>query len=261
MGASVGSFLNVAADRLPAAQSLVRPRSFCPGCRTTLAPMDMVPVLSYLWLRGRCRYCGTAIPRRLLVVEVITALLFTLIFLRNGLSVETLVLALAVSLLLLVAIIDLEHGLVLNRLLLPTLVAALVLAPFWSELEPGRPFLGSHSMLASLLNSLVAGAGGFLLFMTILLLFPAGMGEGDVKLAGVLGVLVGFPGIAVTLGIAALSGGLAAAALLLLRKKGRKDAIPFAPFLILGATVALLAGREVVSWYWDLTATVAGLLT
>jgi leader peptidase (prepilin peptidase)/N-methyltransferase len=194
------------------------------------------------------------------VVEVITGLLFTLIFLRNGPSLETLVLALAVSLLLVVAIIDLEHGLVLNRLLLPALVAALILAPFWSALEPGRPFLGSHSMLASLFNSLVAGAGAFLIFLAILLLFPAGLGEGDVKLVGVLGVLVGFPGVLVTLGIAAISGGLMAATLLLLRKKGRKDSIPFAPFLILGATVALVAGSDVVDWYRVLMVRMGGLL-
>jgi leader peptidase (prepilin peptidase)/N-methyltransferase len=174
--------------------------------------------------------------------------------LRYGLSLESLVLALAVSLLLVVAIIDLEHRLILNRLVLPALVAALVLAPFWSELELARPFLGSHSMLASLLNSLVAGAGAFLLFLCIFLLYRAGMGAGDVKLAGLLGLLVGFPGIVITLWIAALSGGLAAAALLLLRKKGRKDYIPFAPSLILGAMVALFAGSEVVSWYQDLAA-------
>jgi leader peptidase (prepilin peptidase)/N-methyltransferase len=220
----------------------------------------MIPILSYLWLRGRCRYCGTAIPRRLLVVEAATGLLFTLIFWRYGLSLESLVLALVVSLLLVVAIIDLEHGLILNRLLLPALVAALVLAPFWSELDLARPFLGSHSMLASFLNSLVAGAGAFLLFLCILLLYRAGMGEGDVKLAGVLGLLVGFPGILVTLWTASLSGGLAAAALLLLRKKGRKDSIPFGPFLVLGATVALVAGSEVVHWYLDLMAKVEGIL-
>jgi leader peptidase (prepilin peptidase)/N-methyltransferase len=219
----------------------------------------MIPVLSYLWLRGKCRYCGVDIPRRLLVVEVVTALLFTLIDLRYGLSWESLVLALAVSLLLLVAIIDLEHRLILNRLIVPGLVAALVLAPFWSELEMARPFLGSHNMLASLFNSLVAGAGAFLLLLGILLVYPAGMGEGDVKLAGLLGLLVGFPGIVVTVWLAALSGGLAGAALLLLRKKGRRDPIPFAPFLTLGATVALLAGSEVVSLYWGLVAQVAGL--
>jgi leader peptidase (prepilin peptidase)/N-methyltransferase len=225
----------------------------------------MIPILSYLWLRGRCRYCGTAIPRRLLVVEAATGLLFTLIFLRYGLSLESLVLALVVSLLLAVAIIDLEHGLILNRLLVPALVAALILAPFWSGLELARPFLGSHSMLASLLNSLVAGAGAFLLFFTIRVLYSAvshtaGMGEGDEKLAGLLGLLVGFPGILVTLWTAALSGGLAAAALLLLRKKGRKDPIPFAPFLVLGATVALVAGTEVVYWYRGLMTQVESLL-
>lgn len=259
MGAAVGSFLNVAADRLPVGQSLMRPRSFCQGCRTPLRPADLVPIFSYLWLRGRCRYCGTGIPARLPVMEAVTALLFTLVFLRYGPSLESLILWLAVSLLLVLAIIDLEHGLILNRVLVPGAVALLVLAPFWSELGLPRPFLGNAGLLASLTNSLLAGGGAFLLFMAIFLIYPGGMGAGDVKLAGLLGLLVGFPGVLIALWFAAVTGGLAAA-LLLARRKGRKDAIPFAPFLILGALVALLAGGEVTSVYQRLAVGMAGII-
>lgn len=251
--------MNVVADRLPAGQSFTRPRSFCPACKTTLTSLDMVPILSYLWLRGRCRYCGAAIPLRLLLVEVITGLLVTLVFLRYGLALESLVLSLAVFLLLALAIIDLEHGLILNRIVFPGAVAVLIVVPFWPELGLDRTFLGSQSMLASFLNSFLAGAGAFLLFLCIVLAYPAGMGGGDVKLAGLIGLLVGFPGVLVALWFSAVSGGLVAAVLLLLGKKGRKDAIPFGPFLALGAIAALLVGREVASWYQQLAAKVGAL--
>lgn len=259
MGVSVGSFLNVVADRLPQGQSLVRPRSFCPSCNTTLAFIDLVPIISYLWLRGKCRYCGTGIPLRLLLVELVNGLLFTLIGVRYGLELEALVLALSASLLLLLAIIDLERGLVLNSLLLPAAVALLVVAPFWSELGLSRSFLGSHSMLASFLNSLLAGAGAFLLFLAVVLALPQGMGWGDVKLAWVLGLLVGFPAVLAALWLAVVSGGLVGILLLLLRRRGRKDAIPFVPFLALGSMVALFLNSQVVSWYGNLADKIGGL--
>ena len=131
MGASLGSFVNVVADRLPAGGSLVRPPSHCPVCHTHLRPLDLVPILSYLWLRGRCRYCGAVIPARLAVVEALSGLLLLLIFWRYGLGPGFAVVALIATLLLAIAIIDLEHGLILNRIVLPAAAAAVVLAPLW----------------------------------------------------------------------------------------------------------------------------------
>ncbi len=252
LGASVGSFQNVVADRLPTGQSLVTPRSHCPVCETTLRFLDMVPILSYLWLRSRCRSCGVVIPARLMAMEAATALLFLSFFLWSGLSVEALALSLVGSLFLLIAIIDMEHGLVLNRVVFPSLVGALILAPFWTTLGLSRPLLGSHGILASLLNSLAAGVGGFLIFLIIVLLFPKGIGWGDVKLAGLIGLLVGFPGGIVALWIAAVAGGLVGGFLVLLHKKGRKNALPFVPFMTLGAITALPAGRDLLFGFLNL---------
>ena len=259
IGASVGSFLNVVADRMPAGESLVRPRSSCASCKRSLSNIELVPVLSYLWLRGRCRYCGVRIPPRVIVVEVITGLLFTAVYLRFGYNLQFVVLASAVSLLIVLAIIDLEHGLILNRLVFPSFVVLLILAPFWSDLDLTRSFLGSSGMLASLANSVVAGLGGFLLFLIVALVYPEGMGGGDVKLAGLVGLLVGFPGVLVALWGAVIAGGLVATALLALRKKGRKDTMPFGPFLSLGGIVVLLAGSEIISGYQHLIDSVVGL--
>ena len=257
-GASVGSFLNVVADRLPAGNSIVSPRSFCDGCRRSLASRHMVPIFSYLWLRGRCRYCGAAIPARVLVVEIICGLVFTLVYLKYDLGLDFIIVCVAASLMLVVGIIDLEHRLILNRVVFPSLVVLIVLAPFWPEIGIARPLLGSDNMLASLNNSLLAGVGSFLVFLLILVAYPQGMGGGDVKLAGVVGLLVGFPVILVAMWLSIASAGLVAISLLLLRLRGRKDAIPFGPFISLGTIVALLVGADIVSYYEDLRATGLG---
>ena len=259
LGASVGSFLNVVADRLPAGRSLIKPRSYCEACERTLSSQDLVPVVSYIWLRGRCRHCGAAIPARLMLVEAVTALLFVATYLRYGMGTEFVVLSVAISLLVVIALIDLEHGLILNRVVFPSIGVLLILAPFWSELGVARSFLGSESLAASVFNSLVAGAGAFLFFLVITLAFPQGMGAGDVKFAGLLGLLVGYPGVLISLWLAVVGGGVVAIVLLALRKMTRKDSIPFGPFLALGATVVLLGGDGLVTQLQELPQRAADL--
>ena len=118
-GASIGSFLNVVADRFPNGRSIVSPGSFCESCQRPLTGVDMVPVLSYLWLRGRCRYCGAKIPRRLAVVEAVTGGLFALLYWRYGLGGELFVYGAAASLLVVISLIDFDHGLIFDRMVFP----------------------------------------------------------------------------------------------------------------------------------------------
>ncbi len=253
IGTSVGSFVNVVADRLPAGQSLVRPGSHCPVCHTHLRTFDLVPVLSYLWLRGRCRYCGAAIPARLPLVEAGTGLLFALALASYGLSAAFAAAVVVLGLLVAITIIDLEHGLILDRVVVPATVAALVMAPLWplvgAEREFFREFFDWPGPLESLASSLAGGAAGFLFFLAIVLVRPGGMGGGDVKLAGLLGLLLGLAGVVIAVWVAVVAGGLVAAALLLLRMRGRRSEMPFGPFLAGGAAVALLEGAQIQSWY------------
>ena len=260
LGAAVGSFLNVVADRVPAGRSVVSPRSFCESCDTPLRTLDLLPVISYLWLRGKCRQCGARIPFRLTAMEIVNGLLFAGVYVRYGFGLDFLIFCAAVSVLVVVARIDLEHQLILNRITYPSIAVLLVVSPFWSELGVFRPFLGEETILASLLSSLAAGAGSFLFFLAIALAVPQGMGGGDVKLAGMIGLLVGIPGAVVALWIAAMIGGVVAVALLISRKRGRKEGIPFGPFLSLGAIVVILSGTDLVSSYLEAVSDLTGFV-
>ncbi|MDO8670888.1 MAG: prepilin peptidase [Dehalococcoidia bacterium] len=237
-GAAVGSFLSVCADRLFDGRSILRGRSECDNCARTLGNLDLVPIFSFLWLRGRCRYCGAAIPRRLPVMEAITAVLFGLIWLRSETIVQGAINAMHVSLLVLVAQIDISHRLILNKIIYP-----------WAALTMGL------SALLPNVGLLSAGIGGLLAFAVFAVIFAAssgGMGFGDVKLAGVIGLMLGFPMTPVGLVIASISGGLVGATLLLIRLKGRKDPLPFGVFLSFGAIVTLFWGPQILAAYLGL---------
>ncbi len=257
IGASVGSFLNVAADRVPNGRSLIRPRSYCESCQRPLASIDMVPVLSYVWLRGKCRYCKAGIPFRVVLVEAVTGAVFLAVFLLYGFGIDFVVLCAALSLLLVVSMIDLEHGLILDAMVFPSIVLLLLLAPFWSEIGIPRTFLGNETLIASLANSSLSGLEAFLAFFVVAMINPAGMGGGDIKFSAVLGLMVGFPGILMALWISVIGGGLIAIGLILAGKKSRKDTMPFGPLMAIGAAAALIGGPDIVNWYQELAAAVS----
>lgn len=249
IGAFVGSFLNVAADRLPVGGSVVAPRSYCMTCLQRIAVRDLAPIISYAWLRGRCRHCGVRIPIRVVAVEAVTGALFAFAYLKLGYGLAFGAFGACTALLLTIAVIDLEHRVIPNRLVVPASFVLVFLAPLWPEFGIGREFVFEHAHLASLVNSLVAGVGGLSFFLVVKLIYPAGMGSGDVKMAGMLGLMVGYPGIVLSVWAAAVFGGAAALVLLTLGGRGRKDAIPFGPFLSFGGIAALLGGAEVVDVY------------
>jgi len=249
LGTAIGSFLNVCIDRIPQGQSLVRPPSHCAACGKKLAVFELIPIVSYLWLKGKCRHCGAKIPQRILAVELGNGLLFVLIALNYGLSIEFLVLAFYACLFLVLAVIDLEHGLILNKIVYPAIGISLILSPFWSNLGFSRLFLGENNLLHLFFGSLSGGGLFAVFFLLIILLYRGSMGFGDVKMAGLVGLATGFPSVLVAMIVSFISGGLATGFLLLLRAKGRKDTIPFAPFLAIGAFVALLWGEKLSAWY------------
>ena len=230
-GLSIGSFLNVCIDRLPLNQSLVSPPSHCPNCNRRVAAFDMVPFFNYLWLKGGCRYCGTHIPIRIPIVELLTGIVFVLLYWKYGLSPELAMSLVYASLLIVIFFIDLEHQLILNKVIYPAIVIAFAFSFFW-------PNLG-------LVSSLVGGGIGFGLILLPFLIYPAGMGEGDIKLALMMGLMNGYPRIFIAIYIAIVAGGLVAVLLLILRLKKRKDAIPYGPFLATAAMITLLWGEGI----------------
>lgn len=238
LGLAVGSFLNVCIDRLPVGQNLLRPPSRCPACERRLAVKDLIPVFSYLWLRGRCRYCQAHIPRRVLWIELGTGLVFALLWWLYGLTPELGVMSFYYCLLLVILVIDLEHGLILNKVVYPAIVIALIIAAFGSSF--------------GVVMGLMGGGVGLLAMLVIALIYRGGMGWGDVKMAGLVGVMVGFPNVLVALLLAVVGGGLVAAVLLALRIKKRGDALAFGPFLASATVVAFLWGQNLVDWYLGL---------
>lgn len=239
-GLVLGSFMTVVVARVPAGESLARPRSRCPRCETPIAPRDNVPVVSWLLLRGRCRHCGEPISPLYPGLELVTALLVACGASRfEDLGAAVIVPAM-LSMLPAVALIDLKHKIIPNRLMYPSLigfpVAILVARLLGWELDPVKGLIG-----------LLAYGGGLLLVALV----SRGMGMGDVKLTALLGLVLGSLGlryVAVAAAAAILIGGLAGVGALL-AGRGRKSAIPFGPSIAVGAIVAVFAGEQIASWY------------
>ena len=242
-GIAVGSFLNVCIDRLPAGGSLLHPASHCPACQRRLAVKDLIPVFSYLWLRGRCRYCRAPIPQRVLWVELVTGLVFAFLWWQYGPTLKLGIMAFYYCLLAVILVIDLEHGLILNKIVYPAAGIALILVLVVAVFTP------EQGVVNKIISALIGGGVGLLALLLVVLIFRGGMGLGDVKMAGLMGVMVGFPGILAALLLAIVGGGLVAAILLVLRVKGRKGTMPFGPFLSLATMVTLLWGAELMNWY------------
>jgi len=249
LGFAVGSFLNVCLDRLPRNESILNPPSHCQACHHRLAAKDLIPVFSYLWLRGHCRYCQAPIPKRLLWVELATGGLFAFLYGNYGLTPELGVMAFYTCLFIIIFVVDLEQGLILNKVVYPGMAVALLFALFLPE--------QLHELIIQLkfhgiVNFAVGGSIGFVLLLLIAIISRGGMGWGDVKLAALIGLATGFPLVLVALVIGAIIGGLVAVALLIAKKRGRKEAIPFGPFLSLATLVTLLWGSSILDWYLGL---------
>jgi leader peptidase (prepilin peptidase)/N-methyltransferase len=234
-GAVIGSFLNVVAHRLPKGESLVSPGSRCPACGTDVKPYDNVPVVSWLVLRGRCRSCAAPISPRYPLVELATALVFAAVVAVRGFD-EDLVLELPfVAALIALAAIDLDHKLLPNKIVYP-LAAYGVIATLLVDRD-------------DLVENLIAGAGAFAFLFAALVAYPRGMGMGDVKLAGAMGLYLGLSVIPALL-VAFLSGSLVG--VVIMAREGaaaRKKAVPFGVFLALGGIVGVLAGPELIDLY------------
>jgi len=236
-GLMIGSFLNVVAYRLPRRESLATPGSHCPSCDAPIRPWDNIPVLSWLLLGGRCRGCSEPIAKRYALVEALTAILFGAVALVHLHDTARLVLGIVlVAFLVPIALIDLDHKLIPNRLTAPAAVLAIVLG---TALDPGGE-----------VERLIAGAAAGAALMLPSLLHPGGMGMGDAKLIGVLGLFLG-SAVVPAFFVAFISGTVIGLAVIARKGlfEGRRTPIPFGPFLALGGVVGILAGNELVQQY------------
>lgn len=233
LGLLFGSFTNVIIYRMPREESIVQPPSHCPSCNTRLGVLDLIPVLSWVFLRGRCRYCQERISPRYAVVELLSGLLFLVVYLRYGFTMATVAGWVFVVILLAVSFTDLDEGMIPDRLTYPGMVLGLVLS-FWTI-----------GFLPALYGFLAFGG----LMLAIAVISNGGMGGGDIKLAACIGAFTGLIGSAITLMMAALLGAVFGLGLIFLKRGGRKTMVKFGPFLAVSAFTAYLYAANIWSWY------------
>lgn len=238
-GLFIGSFLNVCIYRIPKGESIVFPSSRCPKCGTKIKPWDNIPVLSRLILRGRCRSCGERIALRYTVVELLSGLLAVAMLYRFGLNPAFLVYYAWTCALLVITFIDIDYQIIPDGLSLGGIVVGLLLVP-WMPVSYPEALIGL-GLGAGLLIAIIYGY----FFLT----GKQGMGGGDVKLLGMIGVFTGWQGVLFTIFTSSLAGTLVGIPWALASKKNMQAAIPFGPFLALGALCYVLFGDRLISWY------------
>ena len=235
LGLTVGSFLNVCIYRIPKQQSIVSPGSRCPRCGNRLAWFELIPVCSYLLLKGRCRSCRAPVPGRYLLVEVLTGAVFYLEYTRLGSSQDFLTMAFLSSIMIVAAFIDLDHRIIPNRIVLFGLVSGIV--------------LGLISAKAGVAFMALGMTTGFGLLLLVAVISRGQMGMGDVKIAAVMGVFLGWQAVLLAIFFAFSGGGLYGLFLIVFRGKSRKTAVPFGPFLALGTIITINWSAQIISWY------------
>lgn len=244
LGLIVGSFLNVCIWRIPRGESIVLPASHCPKCAMPLKYYDNIPVLSYLLLRCRCRGCGQRISWQYPLVEALTALLFLAMGWRFGPTWQLIPYLAFTGALIVISVIDIQHLIIPDIISLPGIALGFLISLF--------PFMRTRP-LDSLIGILACGGCFFLIAVASKWIWKReGLGGGDIKLIAMIAAFIGWQGGVVTIFWASLMGSLWGGFLILLKKKGRKDVIPFGPFLCLGGMISLLFGPEMIWWYQNL---------
>lgn len=242
-GAIIGSFLNVCIYRIPRGLSLIVPSSRCPSCNNQIMPWDNVPILSYLFLRGRCRYCKEKIPFRYPLVEVLNGFMYISVFWRFGWGLHSLTFCILCSALIVITFIDFDFQIIPDRITLVGIPLGLVAGSF---LLPD-PFMRASALgyKSSLLGFLLGGG----LFYLIAILSKGGMGGGDIKMMAMVGSFMGWKSVLLTMFAGSLTGSVIGIFLMIYKGKGRKSKIPFGPYLALGTLITLFFGQEILLWY------------
>lgn len=237
VGMCIGSFLNVCIYRIPREESIAFPPSHCTNCGYELRFMDLIPIISYIFLRGKCKKCEEKISLKYPVIECINGLVYILLFINYGYSFNFFKLCILLSLLIVIGVIDYETKYVYNSTIIFGVITALIFLVGQWIFTKNIPW-----------SNIIGGAIGFLLIWLIVVL-THGMGEGDADIALVCGLFLGVKGAVLTLFIAFVLGGIIGVALLLLKLKNRKDEIAFGPYLSIGGIISALFGQGIVNIY------------
>ncbi len=249
VGAVIGSFLNVCIYRIPKAESIAFPPSHCGSCGKRLKAVDLIPLFSWLFLRGKCRHCRSKISPRYAVVEALTGLTFMLLYNKYGFSLDLLASAFIMSILIAVFFIDIDHRIIPDELVVTGLVAGVMIVVFnaffpmkimgggqWWE-----PLLG---MFVGSVTLMIVGLIGMLIYKT-----DDAMGGGDIKIFAPIGIFLGWKMTFVALLLSIILAGVISLILVIVKVKDRKSTIPFGPFIVMGTLITYLYGWDILKWY------------
>lgn len=238
-GALVGSFLNVCIYRIPREESISFPPSHCGSCGYFLKPKDLVPIFSYLYLKGKCRYCGQKVSKQYPIIEFITGILFFMIFFKYGFSLELVKFIFLAALLVVVGTIDLKTQYIYTNTIITGLIVAITIMAIEGHL------INTYSKIPEYIIGGAITAG----VLAIIVVTTGAMGWGDVELMFIIGLFVGLKLSLLTLFLAIVIGGIGAVILLVTKIKNRGDSMAFGPFIAIGAITAILFGMEIINWY------------
>ena len=242
-GLCIGSFLNVCIYRVPAAKSIVFPGSMCPSCQTPIRIYDNIPLLGFLWLGGRCRHCRAPISIRYPLIELLTGTLALGLFLKYGASLDAVIYFAFACVLIVITFIDIDHRIIPDRISLPGIFVF-----FLAALA-----LPSMTWLEALLGIAIGGGSLFLVALVYhLLTRKEGMGGGDIKLLAMIGALLGWKGVLFTIFVSSAVGTLTGLAIMAATRQNMKLAVPFGPFLSIGALAYVFVGPQLIGWYFRL---------
>ncbi|MDF2698522.1 MAG: prepilin peptidase [Haloplasmataceae bacterium] len=252
VGACFGSFYNVVGLRITEGKSIVRPGSCCPKCGHEIKGWELIPIFSYFLLGGKCRMCKTRISTKYMIFELVTALLFVYSYLMLGLSMELIVALLVVSLFVIISVSDLEY-MIIEDIILVIFLVLLVMSRLFIDLPPNFTTFSLHPIL----ESLIGGIFGFGLlywigFIGQIVYNKEVMGGGDIKLYGILGIVLGFKLTLLSLFLASLLGSFVGLVFIKTKVIKKDTPVPFGPFICLASLISYFYGPELISWYFNL---------
>lgn len=240
LGLIIGSFLNVCIYRIPQEKSIAFPPSHCTRCKHKLNPLDLFPVISYIFLKGKCRYCKEKISIKYPLIEILNGLLYLIIYLKFGLTLLTVKYCILTSILIVIAIIDFDTQFVFISITIFGVIAG----GFFALIE----YLLFHSNTLDLILGGLIGA----FIIGIIVFITKGMGEGDIEIAAVCGLFLGVKGVLLGLFLAIVIGGIVGVLVLSLKLKKAKDKMAFGPFIAIGSLISMIYGSEILKFYFQL---------